>query len=303
MDVPFTVLIVNSATKNNVTYYLLQISQDDNEEMSYAVDRRFTDFLSLTDKLRSIYGAHIMDKLPQLPKKTFMRQSSDAFVKKRHYFLQQFLNGIHSIPYLVQSKQYRQFLEISSFFPSSIPIAPFLKFVQNKEQHGIRLSTFNMIMLSHNVFISIAGCHPEIAFCSPEKINSIQQRINVLSPSSKSSSHSAAARSKRKRAKSKIQSSSPLLSNGHSHAQMGALGAAPSSSPMPMAHTPTSSILPSPNEWGGCIQVQTFYTPPPYFSDCIYSAILRFSFDPLSFSRCKLFLSVDVPCDFMICTL
>ena len=45
MDVPFTALIVNSATKNNVTYYLVQISQDDNEEMSYAVDRRYTGIL------------------------------------------------------------------------------------------------------------------------------------------------------------------------------------------------------------------------------------------------------------------
>merc|ERR1712129_201021 len=118
------------------------------------------------------YGDYVLNLLPQLPKKTFMRQSSDAFVKKRHYYLQQYINGLHKHPMLVSSKTYRRFLNLDKFFPSSIPIQPFLKFVQNKSQHGIRLSNFNMIMLSHNVFISISGCHPQIAFCSNEKITS-----------------------------------------------------------------------------------------------------------------------------------
>eukprot|EP01084_Bolivina_argentea_P087506 158060_1 len=197
MDVPFSVLIVNSATKDNVTYYLLKIQQDEDEEMNYAVDRRFTDFMDLDEKLRIIYGSYLMDQLPQLPKKTFMRQSSDAFVKKRHYDLQQYIHGIHGIPYLVQSKTYRRFLKMDSFFPSTIPIRPFLKFVQNKSQHGIRLSNFDMIMLSHNVFISISGCHPEIVFCSPERIQSIQHRINQHNPTDTSHKPSTRKRSKK----------------------------------------------------------------------------------------------------------
>lgn len=232
-----------------------------------------TDFINLAERLRSVYGTYIMDQLPQLPKKTFMRQSSDAFVKKRHYYLQQFLNGIHSIPFLVQSKQYRQFLCLDSFFPSSIPITPFLKFVQSKEQHSIRLSNFNMIMLSHNVFISIAGCHPEIAFCSTEKINSIQSRINALSQSPRAS-HAAARQRKRKQSqRSKARSSSqmdqssqyktvsgrttpsPLMSNGHSHSSMGAFGSASATS-LAGGLTNSPSTLPSPNEWAGCIQVE-----------------------------------------------
>ena len=285
MDAAFSVLIVNSATKNNVTYYLLQIQQDDDEEMSYAVDRRFTDFVELDEKLRSIFGSYIMDQLPQLPKKTFMRQSSDSFVKKRSYYLQQFLNGIHEIAFLVQSKTYRNFLKMDSFFPSSIPIRPFLRFVQNKSQNGIRLSNFNMIMLSHNVFISIAGCHPEIAFCSPEKIQSIQNRINqnnlnnaAINKKKKDKLHSYGKKSANKYLNTTFDSgsnsaltssaqysnvtrspSSPL--NNHHHSPMGVLGSMSPSSPLTgrigndLTNAPSSSMLPSPNEWGGCIQV------------------------------------------------
>lgn len=285
MEVPFSVLIVNSATKNNVTYYLLQIQQDEDEEMSYAVDRRFTDFVELDEKLRNIFGQYIMDQLPQLPKKTFMRQSSDSFVKKRHYYLQQFLNGIHEIPFLVQSKTYRNFLKMDSFFPSSIPIRPFLRFVQNKSQHGIRLSIFNMIMLSHNVFISIAGCHPEIAFCDPEKIQSIQTRINQQSVNSindnkkkdKLHSYGKGKKSANKflgtfdSTNSALTSSSQYsnvtrspsspMNNHHHHSPI--MGISPSS-PLTgrigndLTNAPSSSMLPSPNEWGGCIQVNIF---------------------------------------------
>ena len=294
MEVPFTVIIVNSATKNNVTYYLLQIQQDEDEAMSYAVDRRFTDFVELDEKLRSIFGSYIMDQLPQLPKKTFMRQSSDAFVKKRHYYLQQFINGIHEIPFLVQSKTYRNFLKMDSFFPSSIPIRPFLRFVQNKSQNGIRLSNFNMIMLSHNVFISIAGCHPEIAFCSPEKIQSIQHRINQQSMSSSSNSsnkkkdklHSYGKSKKSNKFLNTFDSTNAALTsssqysnvtrspssplNNHHHSPLGVLGSVSPSSPLmgrignDLTNAPSSSMLPSPNEWGGCIQVKSF------------SAILRY---------------------------
>eukprot|EP01083_Nonionella_stella_P290912 989947_1 len=197
-----------------------------------------------------------------------MRQNSDAFVKKRHYYLQQFLNGIMKIPFLVQSKTYRNFLKLDSFFPSSIPIRPFLKFVQNKSQHGIRLSNFNMIMLSHNVFISIAGCHPEIAFCSAEKIKSIQEKIkqsNQLHNKNKLKLKSSLKyKSKSKTLINTDLSQQPLMNNGHHH------GGSPlmqqPGSPLSgrigndLTNSPSSCMLPSPNEWGGCIQIWYYDT-------------------------------------------
>ena len=263
MDIPFTVLIVNSATKDNVTYYLLQVSQDDNEQMSYAVDRRFTEFIDLDDKLRLIYGDFALNQSPKLPKKTFMRQSSDAFVKKRHYYLQQYINGLHQIPFLVQSKSYRRFLSIDKFFPSSIPIQPFLKFVQNKSQHGIRLSNFDMIMLSHNVFISISGCHPQIAFCSNEKIQSIFNQHNS-SNKNKKINHTQQQQQHNNKSKDGAfnvarSPSSQLLSNGHHNSSP--LMQAPHS-PLnggrianDLTNSSSSSMLPAPSEWGGCIQI------------------------------------------------
>ena len=45
MENAFTVLILNSATKEDVTYYLLQIEQEEFPEESYCVDKRFNDFV------------------------------------------------------------------------------------------------------------------------------------------------------------------------------------------------------------------------------------------------------------------
>lgn len=252
MDHPFSVLIVNSATKRSVTYYLCQVLVQD-EEISYCVDRRYSDFLALDERLHSIYGKNdtLSTVLNDLPQKVWFGSKTDSFIKLRHYHLQQYLNSIHRIPFLVNSKTYRDFLKIESFFPNSIPIRPSIRFLQTKSQHNIRFSIFNIVMIASNVFISIAGCHPNIALSSPTnslktgnriKTNLKTRIVNNL-PHLRKKKHSPSLKS--------VQYPTPTLETSDIEVRSSNSSSLLSST----NHSSPLSMLPSPNEIGGCIQV------------------------------------------------
>ena len=94
------------------------------------MDKRFNDFVELDRGLNAIFDREFLS-LPSLPKKTFWKRVDDAFIKTRQFHLQQYLNAIQSKSYLRHSKIYRDFLQMDKFFSESIPISPFLRFVQN----------------------------------------------------------------------------------------------------------------------------------------------------------------------------
>ena len=85
--------------------------------------------IELDRGLHAIFGDHV--DLPSLPKKTFWKRVDDAFIKIRQFYLQKYLNAIQTKLYLCHSKIYRDFLKMDQFFKNSVPIKPFLRFVQN----------------------------------------------------------------------------------------------------------------------------------------------------------------------------
>eukprot|EP00485_Elphidium_margaritaceum_P013498 CAMPEP_0202733168 /NCGR_PEP_ID=MMETSP1385-20130828/188026_1 /ASSEMBLY_ACC=CAM_ASM_000861 /TAXON_ID=933848 /ORGANISM="Elphidium margaritaceum" /LENGTH=1463 /DNA_ID=CAMNT_0049399493 /DNA_START=1 /DNA_END=4392 /DNA_ORIENTATION=+ len=225
-----------------------------------------------------------MDKLSALPKKTLVRQSSDAFVKHRHFILQQYINGLHSIAYLRSCHTYRQFLKMNDFLPCSTPIRPYLRFVQNKMQNNARLSNFDMIQLSSNVFISIAGCHPDIAYCSTDKAQLIQHRtsaghsaqtrrpakdrvheygsftqhtsafLNLRRPVMQKFVSTATAAYTESPSSTLPQSRSPSRNFGTPSSPL--TGKTSTGNTTDGTQSPTSTnLLPAPNQWSGCIQI------------------------------------------------
>ncbi|ETO13711.1 hypothetical protein RFI_23658 [Reticulomyxa filosa] len=135
------------------------VYSDDSEESednsrSYCVDRHFNDFVvryaqanktkkkEMDRALRKFYGPYL--NLPELAFKAIQKKMDDTFVKTRQSELQKseeslfvycelYLDALHQIPYLVNSKIYYDFLSMEQYFPGSRPVKPLIRFVQNVE--------------------------------------------------------------------------------------------------------------------------------------------------------------------------